>query len=212
MQSKVKGANESADTFINHSLSAKANKIKWRSRMTSLQELKYELDRVREFKEITVEELLILAKQGGIVGRHKMRKEELREKVITAIEGEMNKAYARRNAGATTLVALSNLTASNKDLATNASTTAINPKTTYVETAAIGMMVAFIDKRSFGKVRSAKIIERLPEKRSLRLETEYGWNFTIPYEDVIWVRTTKRWPRGIYNALKGIKESGKENT
>lgn len=180
--------------------------------MTSLQELKYELDRVREFKEITVEELLILAKQGGIVGRHKMRKEELREKVITAIEGEMNKAYARRNAGATTLVALSNLTASNKDLATNASTTAINPKTTYVETAAIGMMVAFIDKRSFGKVRSAKIIERLPEKRSLRLETEYGWNFTIPYEDVIWVRTTKRWPRGIYNALKGIKESGKENT
>ena len=36
------------------------------------------------------------------------------------------------------------------------------------------------------------------------LETDYGAQYITPYEDIIWVRTGKRWPRGVYKLLKGL--------
>ena len=36
------------------------------------------------------------------------------------------------------------------------------------------------------------------------VETSYGAVSVIPFEDVLWVRTGNRWPRGVYNMLKGI--------
>ena len=73
------------------------------------------------------------------------------------------------------------------------------------------MIVAF--RLPTGKVKAAKLMKRSTKKRLLKLETEYGAEFIVPFEDVIWVKTGRRWPRGIYNLLKGIKENeeGKKN-
>lgn len=77
----------------------------------------------------------------------------------------------------------------------------------YVETAPVGSIVAFRDKN--GKVKSAKIINRSTPKRLLMLETVYRREYIVSYDDIIWVKTNERWPRGVYKLLKG--EDGAEN-
>ena len=73
----------------------------------------------------------------------------------------------------------------------------------YVENIAIGTIVAF--RTQDGKVKSAKVINKSSKYRRLKLETKYGAIYVIKYEDVIWVKTGKRFPRGVYNLLKGIE-------
>ena len=81
-------------------------------------------------------------------------------------------------------------------------------KLKYVEEAPIGTLVAF--RPEVGKVKSAKIIKKSTKNRRLKVETAYGATFIVPYDDVIWVRSGSRWPRGVYNMLKGI-EDGSNN-
>ena len=85
-------------------------------------------------------------------------------------------------------------------------------KMKYIEEAAIGSIVAF--KIDESKAKSAKIVQKSSKKRKLKLETEYGATFIVPYESVVWVKTGNRWPRGVYEMLKGSsneKEEVKEN-
>lgn len=74
----------------------------------------------------------------------------------------------------------------------------------YIATAPIGSIVAFITDD--GKYKSAKIINRSTARRYLKLQTAYGREYKVPYTSVIWVKTGSKWPRGIYNLLKGIGE------
>lgn len=74
-------------------------------------------------------------------------------------------------------------------------------KLSYIERAEVGTIIACtID----GKVRSAKIVKRSTKKRRFMVETAYGAQHIVPYENVIWVRTGNKWPRGVYRALKGL--------
>ena len=85
-------------------------------------------------------------------------------------------------------------------------------KMKYIEEAVIGSIVAF--KIDESKAKSAKIVQKSSKKRKLKLETEYGATFIVPYESVVWVKTGNRWPRGVYEMLKGSsneKEEVKEN-
>lgn len=72
----------------------------------------------------------------------------------------------------------------------------------YIENVKIGTLVAF--KSITGKVKSAKVVKRSSKNRKLKVETKYGAEFVISYDDVIWVRTNKRWPKGVYQLLKGV--------
>jgi hypothetical protein len=82
-------------------------------------------------------------------------------------------------------------------------------KMPYIEKAEVGALVAF--KLSSGKVKSAKVINKSSKNRKLKLETEYGAEYIVSYDDIVWVRTGKRWPRGVYRLLKGlVDENGKE--
>lgn len=75
-------------------------------------------------------------------------------------------------------------------------------KMPYIEQAAIGTIIAF--RLPNGKVKSAKIINKSSKNRKLKLETEYGAIYVVSYDNVIWVRTGLRWPRGVYRLLKGL--------
>lgn len=75
-------------------------------------------------------------------------------------------------------------------------------KMPYIEGAVVGTIVAF--RLPNGKVKSAKIIKKSTKRRQFMLETDYGAQYITPYEDIIWVRTGKRWPRGVYKLLKGL--------
>lgn len=72
-------------------------------------------------------------------------------------------------------------------------------KIQYLDTVSIGTLVAFAYE---GGAKSAKIINRSVADRKLEVETEYGAKIFINYEDVLWVKTGARWPRGVYSLLK----------
>lgn len=82
-------------------------------------------------------------------------------------------------------------------------------KMPYIENIEIGTLVAF--RLSNGKVKSAKVTRKSTKNRKLKLETNYGAEYIVSFDDILWVRTGKRWPRGIYKLLKGfVDENGKE--
>lgn len=77
-----------------------------------------------------------------------------------------------------------------------------------IQNALIGTIVAF--KAPGGRIRSAKIKLRSTVKRRLLVCTEYDAEYNISYDDVIWVKSGKRWPKGVYNLLKGRAADGKQ--
>lgn len=82
-------------------------------------------------------------------------------------------------------------------------------KMPYIENVEIGTLVAF--RLSNGRVKSAKVTRKSTKNRKLKLETDYGAEYIVSFDDIVWVRTGKRWPRGVYKLLKGLAdENGKE--
>ena len=82
-------------------------------------------------------------------------------------------------------------------------------KMPYIENIEIGTLVAF--RLSNGKVKSAKVTRKSTKNRKLKLETDYGAEYIVSFDDIVWVRTGKRWPRGVYKLLKGLVDNnGKE--
>lgn len=71
-----------------------------------------------------------------------------------------------------------------------------------VITAPIGTLIAFYEPGTT-KLNTAKITNRNKSKKLIKCETQYGKEFVISFENVVWVKTGSRWPKGIYNLLKG---------
>ena len=130
---------------------------------------------MEKLEKKTRDELRVIAKELDIKGRGHMTKEQLVQAIASATGGEAAETSDDVSSGSN--------------------------KVKYVENAEIGTIVAF--KLPDGRVKSAKIERRSTSRRKLKLVTQYGAEFVVPYEDIIWVRTTKRWPKGVYNLLKG---------
>lgn len=148
--------------------------------MGNVQELIEVREKVSDIFLYKATELLSIAKEYGVVGRHNMVKPVLRRSIIDAINKQITETI-------------------------EADITDVHeckPKLDYINTAVPGSIVAFNDCKS-NRMRSAKVVETDPVNKTMKLETEYGMIFNVRYEDITWVRTTNRWPRGIYNALKG---------
>lgn len=90
----------------------------------------------------------------------------------------------------------------------------IDRKLRYVEQAKVGTIIAF--RTDNDKVISAAIKKKSTKNRKFLVETKYGVEYKILFEDVLWVKTNKRWPKGIYllfkKNIKNIEEvdDGKE--
>ena len=74
-------------------------------------------------------------------------------------------------------------------------------KKVYVETAPVGTLMAY--RHRSGMLRTAKMINRSLKNRKLQMETPRGKQFVISFDDVVWVKTGKKWPQKIYEELKG---------
>lgn len=76
--------------------------------------------------------------------------------------------------------------------------------------APIGTLIAFHEPET-GKLNTAKLTNRNKTKKLIKCETQYGKEFLISFSDVVWTKTGSRWPKSIYNELKGKKaDEGKE--
>lgn len=160
--------------------------------------------RMNEYAELTVKELRGKAKVLNISGRWDMSKAQLIEAIVRA-----ENADAEVIESATEEIAIDNNNANvDVEIETKEEKSVninMEQKQKYLDNIQIGALVAF--KVSEIKAKSAKVIKKSTKSRKLMVETSYGATFTIPFEDVLWVRTGKRWPRGIYNMLKGIGEN-----
>lgn len=128
----------------------------------------------KSLESMTKDELLVIAKQLNIIGRHKMNKKTLIGKVSEFINVQVVEA----NAG----------------------------KEKYIENLAVGQIVAFHLRNHYGKevVKSGKIDEI--NGNELVISNKVGNTFAAKKDDIVWVKTGSRWPKGVYELLKGVKE------
>lgn len=150
----------------------------------------------------TCKELREQAKDLNISGRWDMTKIELIEAILRAENAETGND---KNLSAKDEHKIDNQNgteAENKNEKESASVKVdMQQKMPYIENVEIGTIVAF--RLSNGKVKSAKVTKKSTKNRRLMLETEYGAEYIVSYDDIIWVRNGKRWPKGVYKLLKG---------
>ena len=161
----------------------------------------------------TCKELRERARELNIVGRWDMTKEQLIEAIL-GVENAMaseNKTVIGQSTNDECKIdnhAVQHAAAESKCENESAGVKTSDQKMSYVEGVEIGTIVAF--RLSNGKVKSAKVTKKSTKNRKLKLETDYGAEYIVSYDDIVWVRTGKRWPRGVYNLLKGLADDGKE--
>lgn len=150
-----------------------------------------------ELGNMLVVDLRNMASTYGIKNVKKYKKQELVDMICEIIDGQKPTAV---NEEVTVVVEEddNNIEAVTDELSEEEVAERRMP---YVENAPIDTIVAF--KLPTGKVKSAKIINKSTKNRKLKVETAYGAQFVIPYDSVIWVKTGTRWPKGVYNLLKG---------
>lgn len=164
----------------------------------------------KEFLESkTRKELRVIATELKITGRWEMTKEQLIDAILRANSVESNdenvkptEAESAKDENKVDNREHKNVEAETKDENKSAGVKVnMEQKMSYIENVDIGTIVAF--RLSNGKVKSAKVTRKSTKNRKLKLETDYGAEYIVSYDDVIWVRTGKRWPRGVYKLLKG---------
>ena len=77
-------------------------------------------------------------------------------------------------------------------------------KAKYIDNLQAGQILAF---RSGESVISGKVISL---NKFITVETKNGTQFVIKNEDIVWVKTGQRWPKGVFKALKGEINSDAE--
>ena len=167
-----------------------------------------------ELDKLTCSELRGIAKGLNISGRWDMTKPELVEAILRAEDAEVGNVNdagvvqdteqsAKDECKVDNHDDIKDVEAENKVENESAGVRNVDmeQKMHYIENIEIGTIVAF--KLSNGKVKSAKVVKKSTKNRKLKLETDYGAEYIVPYESVVWVRTGKRWPKGVYNLLKG---------
>jgi hypothetical protein len=157
----------------------------------------------------TCKELRDLAKELNILGRWEMTKGELIEAILGAEVVKNTEETTSAKDEIKVDNQAKNVEVEDKDEKESAGNenyeVNMEQKMQYIEGVEIGALVAF--RLSSGKVKSAKVIRKSTKNRKLKLETDYGAVYIVPYEDIIWVRTGKRWPKGVYKLLKGLVDS-----
>lgn len=144
-----------------------------------------------ELRVMKLDDLRKMATRMGLKGNHKLHKADLIEQML---EKQGTAEEPQRAAG------------SSADEAEKKA----EAKLELIDSVSLGQLVAF--RLPNGKVKSAKMIKRQSKGKKLLVETAYGQQHTISYSDVLWVRTGERWPKGVYELLKGGCADGEKKT
>ena len=160
--------------------------------------------RKEELQKLKRDELVEICKGYGLPhcrGKNRLRKDELIETILKA---ECAEESTEETKSAVDECKIDNQTiVEAEDKVEKESASNIDEqKLSYLERAEIGTIIAC---RIDGKAKSAKIVKRSSKNRRFMVETAYGAQYIVPYEDVIWVRTSNKWPRGVYRELKGLE-------
>lgn len=139
----------------------------------------------KSYSEMTRDELRQVAKEMNIPGRGSMTKAQLLNAIIESVYAVHKEEEQDNNSSEATI-----------------SETKMN----FLKTIQPGTIVAFkVVVNGHERVKSAAVANVSNKRQMLKLVTKYNAEYIIPFSDVVWVKTGTRWPRYIYNLLKGIK-------
>jgi hypothetical protein len=74
----------------------------------------------------------------------------------------------------------------------------------YANDIRVGTIIAY--RQSDFTVKSAKVIRKSIKNRKLMIQMKFGTEKLIDFDDVVWVKTTERWPKWVFNLLKGVTD------
>lgn len=153
-----------------------------------------------ELENMTKENVAKVAKDLGVKhykGKSMLSKKELIDGICKVMESNDDVADAKK--------AISEAGEQEKKVEIDRDT-----KDERIISAPLGTLIAFYEPET-NKLNTAKLTNRNKVKRLVKCETQYGKEFLVPFENIRWVKTGSRWPKGIYNELKGKKaDAGKE--
>lgn len=153
-----------------------------------------------ELEAMKAEELRQMCKDMGITiykGKSRLTKAEMIDKLLSEVEidGEEVVENNDKDAEQPELVPVK----SQEEIeAEEAAKLAMRMK--YIEEAKVGTIIAF--RLENGKVISAMVVKKSTKNKKFKVETKYGAEHIVLYDEVLWVRTNKRWPKYIYNLFK----------
>lgn len=131
------------------------------------------------FSSKTVKELLNIAKEYQIVGRHDMKKQQLIDAIL-----EFEKALSE----ATTIK-------THEDYVKNLKSGDL-------------IAFQFYNPFGKKIVRSAKVVDAYPGEIGLTVQDKIGNEYFVYKSNILWVKTGKRWPKYIYSMFKGEAVNG----
>lgn len=160
----------------------------------------------KELESKTKKELAEICKQLGIPrykGKTEIPKGEMVEAILKATEENVQESTDENAQSEEKIEEGKGAKKKEKEIAVTKESNPLD-KIRYIEEAEVGTIIAFYDEN--GKPNSAALVNRSSSRKMLKLVTQYGKEFIIPYSNVIWVRTTKIWPNKVYKLLKNKTE------
>ena len=159
----------------------------------------------KSLQKKTCKELRELAKELNISGRWDMTKDQMIDAILGAeVVKNTNKSKSAKDE--CKIDNHENVEVEDKAEKESASIDVdMTQKMMYIENIEIGTLVAF--RLSNGRVKSAKVVRKSTKNSKLKLETQYGAEYIVSFDDIVWVRTNKRWPSGVYKLLKGLVDN-----
>lgn len=172
-----------------------------------------------EVEALKKAELLEIAKELAIVGRHDMTKSVLIESILTAINNnsddnkEVTEAIETK-AEESKKENNASMSKKNIEYATKISNEEKRSQDDYINSIEIGMIIAFMVSEH--KAVSAKV-ETIDYKGGFDIQTgkgnvtkvyckaRNGIEYEVPRSAIVWVKTGPKWPKSIFNMLNGRK-------
>lgn len=155
-----------------------------------------------ELENMTKENVAKVAKDLGVKrykGKSMLSKKELIDSICKAMESNDDVADAQKA-----------ISEAGEQIKKNEIVVDRKVKDERILSAPIGTLIAFREPET-GKLNTAKLTNRNKTKKLIKCETQYGKEFLISFSDIVWTKTGSRWPKSIYNELKGKKaDAGKE--
>ena len=153
-----------------------------------------------ELEAMKAEELRQMCKNMGISfykGKSRLTKAEMIDKLLCEVESN-GEEVVEANDKSVEQAKSEHVKSQEEIEAEEAAKLAMRAK--YIEEAKVGTIIAF--RLESGKVISAMIVKKSTKNRKFKVETKYGAEHIVLFDEILWVRTNKRWPKFIYNLFK----------
>ena len=151
-----------------------------------------------ELRKVKVSGLRTLAKRYFIQGRWEMTKEDLIDNIVKS--GRLNMMDVYFNEGEECMDIKEELMEMRNKRSTK----------DYGKTAEVGIIIAFESPTPDRQLISGKITKIVADRFAFEVQTVKGAKYIVFPDNVKWYKTGRRWPKHIYNQLRGVPNAENE--